>query len=53
MEDYEIVEWPEIQYFVDLEGFDEHSALITPNDNIGIGSSAYLIDKKWLSSLHK
>lgn len=51
MEDYEIIGWPDIQYFMDLEGFKENSTLIEPNDNMGIGSSTYLINKEWLESL--
>ena len=53
MEDYEIIGWPEIQYFMDLEGFDENATLIEPNDNMGIGSSTYLVDKEWLNSLNE
>ena len=53
MEDYEIIGWPDIQAFMDLEGFDENAALIEPNDNMGIGSSTYLVDKEWLVSLGK
>ena len=51
MEDYEIIGWPDIQAFMDLEGFDENSTLINPNDNMGIGSSTYLINKEWLDNL--
>lgn len=51
MEDYEIIEWPEIQYFMDLKGFDEHATLITPNDSMGIGSSSYLVEIEWLKTL--
>ena len=36
-----------------LEGFKENSALITPNPHIGIGMSTYLIDLGWLSSLEE
>lgn len=51
MRDYEIIDWPEIQAYMDLEGFEENSTLITPNDSMGIGSSTYLIDKEWYDSL--
>lgn len=51
MEDYEIIEWPEIQFIMDLDGFEENSALIEENDNIGIGSSTYLVSKDWLNSI--
>lgn len=52
MNDYEIVGWPDIQYFMELEGFQENATLIEPNDNIGIDSSTYLISKKWLGSVN-
>lgn len=51
MEDYVIVGWPDIQDIIDEEGFDENTTLIEPNDNMGIGSSTYLVDKEWLESL--
>ena len=53
MEEYEIIEWPDIQAFMDLEGFDENATLIEPNYNMGIGSSTYLVDKEWLESLNE
>ena len=34
-----------------LEGFEENSALINPNPNIGINSSCYLVSKEWLEKL--
>ena len=51
MEDYVIIGWPEIQDIIDKEGFEENTALIEPNDSMGIGSSTYLVDKKWFESL--
>lgn len=51
MEDYEIIDWPDIQYYMNLEGFEENATLIEPNDSMGIGSSTYLVDKEWLNSL--
>lgn len=51
MEDYVIIGWPDIQEYMDEEGFEENSALITPNDSMGISSSTYLIDKEWLKEL--
>lgn len=48
---FEIIGWPDIQDFMDEEGFEENSTLINPNDNIGIGSSTYLISRDWLKSL--
>lgn len=51
MEDFEIIGWPDIQTYMVLEGFEENSALITPNENIGIGSSTYLVNKEWLERI--
>lgn len=51
MEDFEIIEWPEIQYYMEIEGFRENSSLIEPNDNIGIGSSTYLVSTEWLEQI--
>ena len=53
MEDYVIVEWPEIQELMDKEGFEKNTTLITPNDSMSIGSSTYLVDKEWLKSLEE
>ena len=47
MKDYEIIGWPEIQAYMDLEGFRENSTLITPNDSMEIGSSTDLVNKEW------
>lgn len=51
MEDYEIIDYPDIQYFMELEGFDANATLIEPNYEMGIESSTYLVDKEWLKSL--
>lgn len=51
MEDYVIIGWPDIQDIMDEDGFYENSALIAPNDNMGIGSSTYLVDKEWFETL--
>lgn len=51
MEDYEIIEWPDIQAFMELDGFEENAALIEPSESMGIGSSTYLVKKEWLDSL--
>lgn len=48
MEDFEIIGWPDIQAYMELEDFEENSALITPNESIGISSSTYLVSKEWL-----
>lgn len=51
MEDFEIIGWPEIQAYMDEEGFEENSTLINPNDKLGIGSSTYLVSNEWLKTL--
>ena len=53
MEDYAIIGWPEIQSYMELDGFQENSALIDENVHIGIGSSTYLISLDWLASLEE
>ena len=50
MEEYEIIDWPEIQYYMDKEGFEENATLITPNESMGIGSSTYLVKVEWLKT---
>lgn len=51
MKDYEIIEWPDVQAFMELDGFKENVTLIEPNESMGIGSSTYLVKKEWLDSL--
>lgn len=53
MDEYDIIGWPDIQAFMVLEGFEENATLINPNDNMGIGSSTYLVDREWLESLEE
>lgn len=48
MDKFEIIGWPEIQYYMTWPGFNEHSALIDQNELIGIGSSTYLVSKEWI-----
>lgn len=50
-DNYEVVGWPEIQDYMEFEGFKANSTLIEPNDAMGIGSSTYLINRKWIESL--
>ena len=38
-------------YNMELEGFEENTALITPNPYLGIDSSTYLVDKNWYNSV--
>lgn len=53
MEDkYVVVTWPDIQYFMDKEGFKENSYLI--NDEKGLddfGSSAYFVKESWYNKM--
>lgn len=51
-DDYIIIDWPDIQHYMDLEGFEENSSLLTPNDNMGISSSTYLINKEWYNQIY-
>jgi hypothetical protein len=51
MKDYEVIGWPEVQELMEYEGFRENTALIDINENMGIGSSTYLVNKEWLDSL--
>lgn len=53
MDDYVIVDWPDIQSLMEEEDFHENATLIEPNDYMGIGSSTYLVEKAWLDSLEK
>ena len=53
MEYYEVIGWPDIQDIMELDGFEENAALIEPNDNMGIGSSTYLVNVEWLNSLEE
>lgn len=50
MEEYEVIDWPEIQYYMDKEGFEDNATLITPNESMGIGSSTYLVKVEWLKT---
>lgn len=51
MEDYIIITWPEIQELMEFEDFNEFATLIEPNENLGIESSTYLVDKDWYGHL--
>lgn len=49
---YEVITWPEIQNYMDKEGFEENAYLV--NDEQGIedfGSSAYFVDVDWLNEV--
>lgn len=49
---FEIIDWPDIQYYMELEGFEENATLIEPHGALGIDSSTYLVSKEWLESLN-
>lgn len=51
IDDFELVGWPEIQYYMDEEGFEENATLVNSNPAMGIESSTYLIVSEWLDSL--
>ena len=51
MENHKTIGWPDIQAYMNLEGFKDNSTLITPNYSMKIWSSTYLVDKKWYDSL--
>lgn len=49
---YKVIQWPDIQHYMELPGFREHSYLI--NDDKGqedFGSSAYFVEIEWLKSV--
>lgn len=51
MNDYEIIGWPDIQKYMELEDFEANATLIEPNGAMGIDIYTYLVDKEWLESL--
>jgi hypothetical protein len=51
-DDFVIIQWPEIQDLMDKEGFDTNASLA--NDEWCLkkyGSSAYFVNKQWLSKV--
>lgn len=49
---YEVICWPDIQYYMEIPGFRENSYLI--NDEKGMedfGSSAYFVSVDWLTEI--
>ena len=51
-DDFVIIQWPEIQYLMDKEGFNTNASLA--NDEWSLekyGSSAYFVNKQWLSKV--
>jgi hypothetical protein len=48
MDKFIVVQYPEIQQYMDKDGFTDNAHLI--NDDIGLekyGSSAYFVNEKW------
>jgi len=46
---YTVVQWPDVQDLMDIEGFDENSELILDEDEMEIyGSSAYYVLSSWM-----
>lgn len=44
-----VIQWPEVQNYMDIEGFNEHSCLITDDFFYSkYGDSAYFVDIDWL-----
>lgn len=50
MEHYQIVTWPEVQSYMDKEGFSENSYLISDENGMeDFGPSAYFVNSEWLN----
>lgn len=47
---YVLIEFPEIQEYMELEGFEEHSSLA---DCDKFGSSAYFVEEEWLDEINR
>ena len=44
---FRLIQWPEVQDLMELEGFKENSSLASPI----FGSSAYFVDEEWLKKV--
>ena len=52
--DYNVITWPDIQNYMNIDGFEEHSILLNSEEEIKkYGSSAYLIEYKWLKKANR
>lgn len=47
---YILINFPDIQEYMDLEGFEEHSSLA---DCDKFGASAYFVEEEWLDNCNK
>lgn len=51
-DDFTIIQWPDIQAFMDIEGFNTNACLANDNYFLDIyGSSAYFVNKNWLNKI--
>lgn len=51
-DDYVIIQWPEIQDYMDIEGLNENAHLINDEPLFSqVGSSAYFVKWEWIKSL--
>ena len=49
-----VIQWPDIQDYMDIEGFEENSCLINDLPLLEeYGSSAYFVRISWIESLSK
>lgn len=49
---YVVVQWPEIQFYMELEGFRENAYLINCEQGLtDFGASAYFISYDWLKTI--
>lgn len=49
MDEFVIIQWPEIQFYMDKPGFRENSCLITEDPFYSeYGDSSYFVRKSWL-----
>ena len=54
LDNYTIICWPEIQEYMDKEGFEENSSLITNDLLVDLyGSSAYFVSITWINNYKK
>lgn len=52
---YTVIQWPEIQAYMDIPGFRDNSYLVNDELVKGIedfGSSAYFVDVQWLEGIN-
>lgn len=53
-DDYVLIQWPEIQEYMDEYGFDQWACLANSDEFVKMyGSSAYFVSKPWLDAMLK